>query len=244
MGGAVALVAGSGIDLTPLLDKVDRRCPFDQFAGLGASTVSGHAGAFLIGRRGGRRVIVQQGRRHAYEGLSFAQVTRTVDLLHDLGAGTVVFTNAAGGVRPGLALGSLVAARSVRAWPYRHFSVPERQQPALVVPGCDAEGVYLWVHGPCYETPAEVRALCALGIDTVGMSTAPEMVRCRGLGIAAGLISCVTNVCLTPQELTHEHVLEMANRASDRLCELLDRWISGENAATSSRMPGDLPRSR
>lgn len=220
----VAIVAGSGLDLTGLLDVVEEEVDFAE-AGLGETKVAGHAGRFLLGMCAGYPVVLQQGRRHIYEGLTLAEAGAAVDVLHRFGAAAVVFTNAAGGLMPEMRPGDLVSASMIQSWPCRRVELPERIYPDFSIPGCDSSGVYLWVHGPCYETRAEIALLRKIGGAMVGMSTAPELVRCRQLGMRAGAVSCITNNCCAPMRLTHAHVLETAASASRRLTSLLRRAV-------------------
>ena len=213
----LGIVAGSGIDLLPLLDAPGPRHHFSIWERLPESAVPGHAPFFVEGRCAGKRLVVQCGRLHVYEGLPPRTVVRTVDALHTLGVSAILFTNAAGGLLPQMRPGDLVAARALHAWPCAHTAPAGALHPDFVVPGCDFAGAYAWMHGPCYETRAEILALRRLGASTVGMSTAPEFLRCRELGIAAAAISCVTNNCTRPQRLTHQHVVATARQASRRL---------------------------
>jgi len=219
--GPVGIVAGSGIDLRPLLDEVQEEIPFRAIPGLEESAVTGHPCRFVRGRTNGRTVLLQQGRLHLYEGFSLAEVTAPVDALAALGAAWIVFSNAVGGIAPALKPRELVAANRLHAWPCAHASLPPLLMPDLVLPGCDHTGAYYWMHGPCYETRAEIRALQRLNADTVGMSTFPELWRCRERDIPAGVVSCVTNVCQQAGALTHAEVVAVAARASKRLCALL-----------------------
>ncbi len=222
----IAVVAGSGLNLNGLLDTVDRELSFRDLASLPEAAVAGHDGRFLIGTCGDARLIIQCGRLHLYEGLRYDAVAATVDVLHRLGADTVVFTNAAGGLQAGMKPGELMAAERVRLWRYRGWpDAPRLLTPEIEVPGCDWRGAYHWVHGPCYETRAEIGALHTERSSAVGMSTAPEMHRAQALGLRTAAISCITNNCCTPQKLTHEHVLRTAAAASTRLCALLRGFI-------------------
>jgi purine-nucleoside phosphorylase len=276
---AIAVVAGSGLDLTGALDSVDQELSFadveiasgfargassapmslllrdnppsreanscPERGHLSGTGVEGHAGRFVLGHCAGTRVIVQCGRLHLYEGLAYDSVVQTVDALHALGARTAIFTNAAGGLEPQMRPGDLMAANAVRLWRYRGWpDAPECLIPDFQLAGCDVRGAYHWVHGPCYETRAEISALRASRSSAVGMSTAPEMHRAQRLGMRSAAISCITNNCCTPQHLTHAHVLRTAAAASARLCTLLRRHIQGiadANHATSSR---NVPRHR
>lgn len=227
-GGAIGFVAGSGIDLVPLLDTIVKRVSFGDLSGLFAPSVEGHDGEFLVGRCGRTPLIVQRGRLHFYEGYHFGEVTRTVDALAEMGVVTVVFTNAAGGLRESLAPGAILAATRIETlrcarWDYQ----PASFCPSFVLDGADGSGTYCWVPGPNYETRAEIGMLQSRGADAVGMSTAPELLRCQQLGIAAGALSCITNNCLSPQKLSHTEVVSVASQASERLCRILRAWIGG-----------------
>lgn len=219
------IVSGSGIHLRPLLDEVLLELPFAAVAGVARASVAGHDGVFLFGRCGGRPIILQSGRIHLYEGHAPEVVAGTVDALHRFGAGSLILTNAAGGLEESLAPGDWVAADTVRAWRFRGHPFPETMTPDFIVPGCRAQGTYIWMHGPCYETRAEIRALQAMGGKTVGMSVAPELERCQALGMRAAVVSCVTNNCTTQESLSHVQVVQAAEHASEHLCVLLRDFI-------------------
>lgn len=220
----IAIVAGSGVDLLPLLDRVEERLPFKKFSGLPASSVAGHAALFIRGMHAGRPLLLQCGRVHCYEGHSFADVTRTVEILAELGATRVVFTNAAGAIANGLQAGCLFSVQFVRSWPYARRAWPLEITPDFMIPGFDAEGVYGFMHGPCYETRAEVHALAHLGIDAVGMSLAPELSRCKEIGLPAAAVSIITNAA-GADALSHQEVLHNAAAASRRLAQCLSAYI-------------------
>lgn len=222
MTAAVGLVAGSGIDLSPLLDRVDESLPFAHVPTLATATIRGHEGVYFAGQHRGQPLIVQQGRLHPYEGLAIADVTQTVDVLKSLGAAAIVFTNATGGLLESLQPGEWVAPHEVRLWPYRHWpDRPNAVTSAFTLDTVKPVDAYMWVHGPCYETRAEIAALRDAGGSVVGMSTAPELVRCRELGLPAGVLSCVTNSCYDSQPLSHARVLDAAHRANQAVLEIL-----------------------
>jgi len=222
--GMVAVVAGSGIDLTGLLDDTDDPVPFRE-TGDGPP---GHPCVFVRGRCGLRDVIVQQGRFHAYEGFNLDRLVRPIDALYAMGVRAIVFTNAAGGLRPEMEPGQLAAATEVVAWPFRRFVLPDTIPTDFAVPGCDHAGTHAWMHGPCYETRAEIHALQCARAATVGMSAAPELARCRELGVRAAVVSCITNNCCAVAPLSHEHVLDVAAKASRRLAYVLRTWLGRE----------------
>lgn len=219
------IVSGSGIHLRPLLDEVLLELPFSEVEGVAAASVAGHDGAFLFGRCAGFPVVLQAGRIHLYEGHDYQAVTATVDALRAFGVDRLILTNAAGGLDADLEPGDWVAADSVLTWRFAGHPFPERMTPDFLVPNCRAVGTYIWMHGPCYETPAEIRALQAMGGKTVGMSVAPELERCRQLGMRAGVVSCVTNNCTAQESLSHLQVVDAAQKASEHLCALLRGFI-------------------
>lgn len=221
----VGLVAGSGIDLTAVLDTIESEHPFSEFAGIPAGHVVGHARKFVVGYCGDTRVVVQCGRVHVYEGFDYEAVTAPVAAMKSLGVDTVIFTNAAGGFNPNLPPASLIAIDRIATWPYPRYALPRELAPDFNVPGCDASGTYYWMHGPCYETRAEIAALRKLDADAVGMSVAPELLRAQKFDMRAAVISCITNVCGEEAILVHSHVLNAAKVASPRLAQILGQYI-------------------
>ena len=228
----VGIVSGSGIHLRPLLDEVLLELPFAEVDGVAAATVAGHDGSFVFGRCEGLPLVLQSGRIHLYEGHAPDAVAATADALHGFGVRTLILTNAAGGLEESLVPGDWVAADSVLAWRFQGHTFPERMIPDFLVPGCRTTGTYSWMHGPCYETRAEIRALQAMGGKTVGMSVALELERCQQRGIRAGVVSCVTNNCTAQEPLSHAQVVETAARASAHLCGILRGFI-GTTVAVS-----------
>jgi purine-nucleoside phosphorylase len=228
----VGVVAGSGIKLEALLDQVLWERPFSEFDGLAPLTVLGHTGRFVHGLSGDVPIIIQCGRIHLYEGAGLEAVTRPVDVLHQLGAQRIILTNAAGGLDPEMRPGELVAAERVVLWPCRRWaSHPESLSVDWTMPRCDRTGIYAWMHGPTYETKAEIATLQAAGVMAVGMSVAPELHRARTLGIPVAVASCITNVCTTTERLLHTQVLETAHGSSSRIVDVLRRALP-EFAAT------------
>lgn len=223
----VGIVSGSGINLRPILDHVLGDQSFEEAIGVSGKGIAGHDGVFIFGHAAGVPVVLQSGRIHLYEGYPVGHVAATVDALHRFGVRRVIFTNAVGGLAHDLAPGALVAANRVVPWRYGAHAFPTEMVPDFEVPGCDAAGTYFWMHGPCYETRAEIEALCRLGGLTVGMSLPVELERCRALGMACGVVSCVTNNCIRHESaLTHTEVVETAQRASNRLARLLRDYLA------------------
>jgi len=213
----IGVVTGSGMELEHLLDSVEAEIPFSAVSGMPSTHVAGHGGKFLRGTHAGRPVVMQCGRIHLYEGYSPAEVTRAVDAMAEWGVGTIIFLNAVGGLQPQLKPGDLVACDEVWAWPWLRHAFPPVQQPDMVLSGCDHTGACVWMHGPCYETRAEVDLLRRSGAAVVGMSLVAELVRCRELGLRSAAVCCVANLCGGSEPLSHTHVLENMQAAADRI---------------------------
>jgi purine-nucleoside phosphorylase len=242
----VAVVLGSGLGAfaDELADPIT--VPYSAIPGWPASTASGHAGKLVFGKLGRLDVAVMAGRAHLYEGYTPAQVTMGVRVLHRLGARSVVFTNAAGGInlsyRPGALVliadhinlqGShpLIGPNDDAEGPrfpdmseayslaYRALAHQAAEQLKIHL----AEGVYAALTGPSYETPAEIRYLRTIGADLVGMSTVPEVIVANYLGMQVLAISCVTNMAagILPQKLDHKEVIETGYRVRDTLIRFL-----------------------
>lgn len=235
----VALILGSG--LSDLADGIEGASvvPFADIPGFPQAerNVVGHRGRLVVGMLGGRRVVAFQGRIHCYQGFSAREVSFPVRLAKAMGAETLVVTNAAGGIAPGLAVGDLVLISDhvnmmgdnpLMGWPgpdggnpfvpMRDAYDPELRTIALeasretgvpLVP----EGVYFGLLGPSYETPAEVAMFRGLGADIVGMSTVPEVIAARALGMRVLGLSLVTNAA-AGVGLAHSEVLEAGARAA------------------------------
>lgn len=241
---AVGLVLGSGLGGFSDLLKESVSFGYGEI-GLPESTVPGHAGRLHLGRLGGVDIAVAQGRVHLYEGRSAREAAATVRLFHEMGIGTVVLTNAAGivnaNLKPGcwmlvsdhlnLARQSPLTGRADFIDQSEVYS-PElrgllRAESLELIGTRLPEGVYAWVNGPEYETPAEIRMLRALGADAVGMSTVPETIQARALGMHVAALSCLTNygAGLSATPLSHEEVMEVDQTAAQELFALLENTI-------------------
>lgn len=241
----IALVLGSGLGgvADELEDAV--RIPYEEIPGFPRSTVVGHAGALVAGRWGGVDVVAMQGRFHLYEGWAPERVAHPVRVLARLGIRSLVLTNAAGGIRPGLLPGTLmlIADHINLMWqnPLVGPVLPGEQRFPDMSDPYDAEyrriarevalelkipvdqGVYAAMLGPSYETPAEIRMLARLGADAVGMSTVPEVIVARALGLRVLGISCITNLAagLGTTPLSHQEVIEVGEQVRERLSSLV-----------------------
>jgi inosine/guanosine/xanthosine phosphorylase family protein len=247
----VGIVLGSG--LGGLADELEDAVaiPFAELPGWPAATAPGHAGRLLLGRLAGRPVVMLQGRFHLYEGNAPGLVVQPALLFGRLGAQAIVLTNAAGGLDPSFAPGTLMVIRDhlnltgqspligpnadgigprfpdlTDAWSTR---LRGRLHAAGAAEGIPlAEGVYVGLVGPNYETPAEVRLYAALGGHAVGMSTVMECIAARWAGLEVCGVSLVTNAGAgyTGEPLTHEEVLAAAAEAGPRLARVIRRFIA------------------
>jgi purine-nucleoside phosphorylase len=247
----IGIVLGSG--LGGLADELEDAVaiPFAELPGWPAATAPGHAGRLLLGRLAGRPVVMLQGRFHLYEGNAPGLVVQPVLLFKRLGASLLVLTNAAGGLDPTFGPGTLMVIRDhlnltgrnpligpnadgmgarfpdmTDAWSAR---LRGRLHAAGAAEGIElAEGVYVGLLGPNYETPAEVRLLAASGGHAVGMSTVMECIAARWAGLEVCGVSLVTNAGAgyTGEPLSHDEVLAAGNAAGPRLARVIHRFVA------------------
>ncbi len=257
----VGIILGSGLGAFAANIQSPATIPYAEIPHFPRSTVEGHAGHLVLGRVSGVPVAVMQGRVHAYEGYTLAEVTFPTRVLGLLGCKALVVTNAAGGISHTLAQGSLVAISdhinltganaalgpneprfgingqpaprffdmsSAYSLRLRTLAIEEAARQEFLL----AEGVYLAVLGPSFETAAEIRAFRTLGADLVGMSTVHEVIVARHMGIEVLGLSLVTNMAAgiaakngLPQPIGHEEVMETGRRTEKQLTRLLTALI-------------------
>ena len=247
----IGLVLGSG--LNALADTIQNpdTIPYDQIPHWPVSTVAGHGGRLVIGQLEGQTVLVQQGRAHYYEGYTMQQITLPVRVMQQLGVQTLIVTNAAGGInasfQPGdlmlitdhinfLGMAGLNPLRGPNedTWGPRFpdmtrpYDLQLRQLAHDVAQAHDIplqQGVYSYVAGPSFETPAELRFLRTVGADAVGMSTVPEVVVARHAGMRVLGISSITNKADPDPRpgvvVTHDEVLETGKQIIPNLITLI-----------------------
>ena len=247
----VGIVLGSG--LGGLADDLEDgvAIPFADLPGWPAATAPGHAGRLLLGRLGGRPVVMLQGRFHLYEGNHPGLVIQPVLLFKRLGASVVILTNAAGGLDPSFGPGTLMVMSdhinltgmnpligpNAEGLGERFPDLTDAWSPrlrralhaaALAEDVALAEGVYVGLTGPNYETPSEVRMLAALGGHAVGMSTVLECIAARWVGLEVCGVSLVTNAGAgySGEPLTHEEVMEAGAIAGPRLAKVIRRFLA------------------
>lgn len=223
---------------------------YEELEGFPRPTVAGHAGRILLGSIGGVPVAVLQGRAHLYEGGDPEALRAPVRALRAAGAEILILTNAAGSLRPEVGPGSLMAitdhinltgvnllmGANDDALGPRFPSLRDAYDPGLLdalrASAAEltlqlAEGVYLAVSGPSFETPAEIRAFRTMGADAVGMSTVQETILARHCGLRVAAISVITNLAegMTEEPLSHEQTLAAAERAAGDLTRLLLNFV-------------------
>ena len=246
----IAIVLGSG--LGALADRVEgaTTLPYAQIPHWPASAVVGHAGTLVLGTLAGRKVAVLSGRAHFYEGHDLRTVTFGVRVLGRLGVRTLVLTNAAGGINTSFQPGTLMVMDDhINLMGSNPLVGPNEDRFGVRFPDMtevyasrlraladraadDAgvsvrHGVYAAVHGPSYETPAEIRFLRTIGADAVGMSTVPEAIVARHMGMEVLGVSCITNPAagVLPAPLDHDEVMKVARRVSGQFITLLEAVV-------------------
>ena len=241
----IAIILGSG--LGSLADTYcDISINYNEIPGFEISTVSGHKGRLVFAKISGKNVVMMQGRFHFYEGHSIQKVVYPIKVFKKLGVKTIIITNAAGGVNPSFNPSDLMVITdhinlmgqnpliglNDDSMGERFPDMSEVYTPDYVELlkktgreiGVDLqEGVYLALTGPSYETPAEVRMARTLGADAVGMSTVPEAMTASWAGMKVIGISCICNSAagVSTVGLSHDEVIKAANKAKDKLKNLV-----------------------
>ena len=252
--GAVAphagIILGSGLGGLAARIQSPVVIPFGEVPGFPTATVVGHAGKLIAGTLGSRPVVALAGRFHMYEGHDASLAGFPVRVMHALGVKVLFVSNAAGGIRRTFKAGDLMLIRDHLNLMFRSpltgaleegdERFPDMSDPydpdlarqlrnhasALEIPL--QEGVYGALLGPTYETPVEVRMLATLGADAVGMSTVPEVIVARAVGMRVAGISCITNMAsgISPHALSHAEVLETTTQVASRFEALVERFVS------------------
>ena len=246
----VAVVLGSGLGdfANRLQDAVT--IPYGELPNWPASNVIGHAGTLVIGTLAGRRVAALSGRVHYYEGHDLRTVSFAARVIGRLGVKVLILTNAAGGINVALKPGTLMVIddhinllgsnplvgpnenafgvrfpdmSTVYSKRLRDIADAVAREQGLAI----GHGIYVALHGPSYETPAEIRFLRTIGADAVGMSTVPEAIVARHMGVEVLGISCISNAAagVLPQPLNHDEVMAVARQVRGAFAALLEGII-------------------
>lgn len=242
----VGLILGSGLGV--LAERMENvtKIPYEDIPHFPVSTVEGHAGELVIGKAGGRDVLLMNGRFHMYEGYQAQTVSFPIRVMRLLGITKLVVTNAAGGINTSFQPGDLMLIEDhinftfqnpliganidefgprfpdmSEAYSKSYRELAEQTAAELGLPL--VKGVYVGLLGPSYETPAEIRMLRALGADAVGMSTVNEVVAARHAGMEVLGISCISNMAagILPQPLSHAEVMETAEKVKEQFLGLV-----------------------
>ncbi len=239
----IGIILGSG--LGSLADEIEGvKISYKDIPHFLVAKVPGHKGNLVIGELEGKKVVALQGRSHYYEGYSLEEITHPVRVMRELGAEVLIVTSASGGInrnfRPGdlmlitdhINLMGVNPLRGRREFVDLTFTYDKGLIGLTegIARGQGVEikkGVYIAVSGPSYETPSEIRAFQRLGADAVGMSTIPEAIVARSLGMRVLGISCITNMAagILPKPLSHEEVIETTKRVEEKFKKLVREVI-------------------
>ena len=248
----LAIVLGSGLGALAEAPEAlaGTSVAFTDLPGFPAQTVVGHGGKLIFCELEGRKILLQAGRFHFYEGHPMALVTAPMRLYGRLGVRAVLHTNAAGAINPAFGVGQLMLISDHINFMGTNPLIGPSEGPGPRFPDMSTaydaslrtqlraagqalgmplqEGSYLAVTGPSYETPAEIRAFRAMGADAVGMSTVPEVIVARQEGMKAAGISCLCNMAagILPQALSHQEVLEAGAASAGAFQALVRRFIA------------------
>ncbi|WHH60550.1 purine-nucleoside phosphorylase [Petroclostridium sp. X23] len=249
----IAMVLGSGLGV--LADEIEQAIEIDyaEIPNFPVSTVEGHAGKLVVGKLNDKIVMAMKGRFHYYEGYPMDEVVFPIRVMKMMGINNLLVTNAAGGVNKDYEPGDLMVIKDHIKFfsesPLRGKNIEEfgprfndmsnayteelRELAKEVAYGLDLnlrEGVYSFMPGPSYETPAEIRMLQIVGADAVGMSTVPEVITAAHAGMKVLGISCITNMAagILNQPLHHQEVMETAERVREKFLMLVkaivEKW--------------------
>ncbi|MDR2505792.1 MAG: purine-nucleoside phosphorylase [Oscillospiraceae bacterium] len=250
-GADTVLIAGSGLGGFAERLSDCKSVPYSEIPGFPCSTVPGHAGMWVTGTIGGKRIAVMNGRVHGYEGNGAYELAFPVRVMARMGVKTLIVTNAAGGVNLAFKPGDLMILTDYINFsgmnPLTGANIDEigprfpdmsnaltreliaKAKQAAAEEGLDVrEGVYAMMNGPSFESPAEIRMMRILGADAVGMSTVPEIITACHAGIKVLGISCITNMAagILAESLNHLDVLEIGNRVADRFASWVARIVA------------------
>lgn len=246
----IGIVLGSG--LGGLIDEVDiiTEILYKDIPNFPISTVVGHHGSLIVGKLNNVEVMVMSGRFHFYEGYTMKEVTFPIQVMKAMGVEKLILSNAAGGMNPTFKIGDVMIIKDhinffgdnpLMGKNYdelgpRFPSMNEAYSKKFVKLAHQVgkelgiylqQGVYLGVSGPCYETPAEYRAFYIMGADAVGMSTVPENITARHLGMEVFALSVITDLGVigTVEEASHEEVLVAAQTAGPKMVKLVSEML-------------------
>jgi purine-nucleoside phosphorylase len=248
------IILGTG--LGGLVKEIDIRfvLPYEEIPHFPVSTVEGHSGKLIFGYINNKPVIVMQGRFHFYEGYSMNQVVYPVRVMKYLNISTLFLSNASGGVNPAFEIGDVMIlndhinllpsnplmGKNIKEWgprfpdmsePYDRELIKQAKVISAKLGYKVHEGVYVSVSGPCFETPAEYKYMRIIGGDAVGMSTVPEVIAARHMGLPCFAVSVITDIGVEGRivEVTHEDVIAAASKAEVKMTAIFKELIGAIN---------------
>lgn len=246
----VGIILGTGLGGLVKDIKIEHTLDYEEIPNFPVSTVEGHHGRLIFGTLGGKKIIAMQGRFHYYEGYSMMEVTFPVRVMKYLGIKTLLLSNASGGVNPDYEIGDLMilndhinlipnpligvhdnsfgARFPDMSEPYDHSLIEKAQEIAKKNDIKTQVGCYVATTGPTFETPKEYQYFRIIGGDTVGMSTTPEVIVARQMGLNCFAISIITDLGVPGKivEVTHEEVQKVASKAETKMTLIMEELIS------------------
>jgi purine-nucleoside phosphorylase len=246
------IILGTG--LGGLVNEIDiqHTIPYESIPGFPVSTVQGHRGQLIFGTMGGKNIVAMQGRFHYYEGYTMQEITFPVRVMKFLGIDTLILSNASGGVNPDFEVGDIMVIKDhinlmkdnpligknedevgKRFPDMSNAYDPELIDLALKIAAKQGvklqTGVYAAVSGPTYETPAEYRYIRTIGADAVGMSTVPEVISARHMGLRCFAVSVISDLGVPGKivEISHKHVIDAASAVEPVMTRIIREMIAG-----------------
>ncbi|MBX7095064.1 MAG: purine-nucleoside phosphorylase [Flavobacteriales bacterium] len=246
----VGIILGTGLGGLTKEIEISVAIPYNEIPHFPVSTVQGHSGKLLFGKLGGKNIVAMQGRFHFYEGYDMKQVTYPVRVMQALGIKNLMLSNAAGGTNPYFQIGEIMIIKDhINLFPTNPLIGKNEDQLGPRFPDMSeaydkkqiamakeiassnnirvAEGVYAGLTGPCYETPSEYKYLQIIGADAVGMSTVPEVIVARHMGIPCFAVSIITDLGIDGKivEVSHEEVQQVASEAEPRMTLIIKELL-------------------
>lgn len=248
----VGIILGTG--LGGLVNEIDIqvRIPYEFIPNFPVSTVAGHHGQLIFGKMSGKNIVAMQGRFHYYEGYTMQEIAFPVVVMKYLGVKLLILSNASGGVNPDFEVGDIMVINDhinlMKDNPLigknedevgtRFPDMGHAYDPALIAKAFDIAknhgiklqtGVYAAVSGPTYETPAEYRYIRTIGADAVGMSTIPEVIAARHMGLKCFAVSIISDLGVPGKivEITHKHVIDAASAVEPIMTKIIKEMLTG-----------------
>lgn len=247
---AIGIILGTGLGGLVKEISIKHTIPYEEIPNFPVSTVEGHSGKLIFGELGGKQVVAMQGRFHYYEGYTLQQVTFPVRVMKFLGIQNLFVSNASGGVNPDFEVGDLMIINDhINLFPsnpligkniaelgprfpdmsdaYNKDLIDKAKEIATANGIKTQEGVYAGLTGPTFETPAEYRYVFNIGADAVGMSTVPEVIVARHMGIPCFAMSIITDLGVPGKivQVTHEEVQHVAAQAEKKMTLIMKELI-------------------